>query len=272
MPSQESIELAEAREAKILSPMFRLQMATAFLLGSPLLLMRMAFRPGWRLSTKIFIAILERDKRNPKKADLACQQHIELLFESCTAWSEVAPRLMQLQSAHRKMTYAYSFALLYLHNRRLPEAIDAAILWTTLAEKWVIENPDDARQARRLHRRISWWYLRPEQACGKDVVVVGSDDFFKISKKIMTHGYLPFQQYRDSRVAFALLRWRQSQEANGQDTALNSTKKESTPMLYLSGGFNGRLAHRLGMSDEEFDRICAEAEQIPFKETPHGEG
>lgn len=162
------------------------------------------------------------------------------------------------------MDFACAFVLLYLHNRRLEEAIKAAQYWASTSDEWVRENPKAARRVSHLQKKLSGWYLRPQQGEGQDIV--DGKEAMKVEKRMGDWNGVMFTYYRNSRVALALLLWVRDKAADRDMSLvlnnLKSTRQEVNPLFPFPRKFDYELATRLGITDEEFDRICADAEKI----------
>lgn len=183
----------------------------------PVYLFGLLCRPLWRRWMRSQIRKLEKNQDDPGKAQAACSNRVWLIYESQSAWSEVMPWLQQLKEPKYRMDLARAFALLFLHNHRPGEAIEAARYWSSNAEEWVREHLHEARKALRLYKKLSGWHLRPQQSESEDIV--GGKEAFKVMRRISnlstgTTSNAMVREYRDSRVALSLLKWRQNQQAD----------------------------------------------------------
>jgi len=231
-----------------------------YLRSLPLLVLGLICRPLWRQLTRNQATKVEKNQGYPEQAQGALYIRNILLYEQRSAWIEVLPWIGRIESPKRRMGLAHAFALLYLHNRRLEEAIEAATYWVSVAEQWVREHPEDAREALSLHKRLRSWYLRPEQSEGK-ACVWGEEAYNALVRLNTLRGM--FKDYRDARVALAMLRWvKKKGDGKTVPVPFKSRRKEINPLIPFRREFDYELATRLGITDEEFDRMCEDAEKM----------
>lgn len=230
----------------------------AFLLLGPVFALGFVCRPFWRVFLRGLIAYYKRS-RNPKSAKTAALFPVWLLFSQRAGWAEAVPWLQQAETRRDQVFCTQAFAVMYLHNGRLSEAIQAAQFWASVCAAWIQEHPEAARESLQLYKQQTTWYHRPQQ---RPRDLPNSEEQLNLFRRIAALDGVFVEFYRDARVALSLLRWRQEHAATAP--ALNSTWREQHPFMPVGADFNFALATRLGVSADEFDRICLQAETLPL--------
>ncbi len=210
---------------------------------------RPLYRALLRWGIKVFDA---RARRGEKGAvDAALSLRLMLLFEQKAAWDEVKPLVQARASASDRLNNTKNMVALYWLNGRFDEMRQAIEYWKSMSEEWVLAHRNKARKSQNISRTICDLPLEKK-----------ADALWKTWKS----GSFYVNNYRDSRIAAALMNLSEKDDDDKAREAVDSLQVERNPVILASMNFDEEFSQQLGADEATFNQIVRDAERIPYRD------
>ncbi len=205
---------------------------------------------------------IRQERENAKKGIVKNPNTVSLVvwweFLERSSWDDVVPLIWKQATLYPQIKACVGFAEMYLLNARFEEAQAAASLAVHMADEWVQQNPEKAREALRVRKAEPSWRFKskplPQNADMNDVHEEIERGWSLGMALAEVDGGL-MTQWRNAHLAVALVEEVMTRREEGRlEWPLPSPPQEQ-PVGIAEAPFNLRFAQRIGMTEKQFDGL-----------------